>query len=252
MLYVALSLWLIEVFLLYLTSLSLIEEVTFFRLLIEDSRVSLAFIVSVILFFFFLFIGGILGIYLSIAIFLAWPFNFYSIEREEKEIKSERLKKNREEIEWIEMNLDKREDFAPLLRLGRLYEENENLEKSLKYYKMATSEVKEIILTDTERKIKQIEYFLRSEEEKRPFICKNCGKHNYRTSLFCEKCNNMLYSSFLDYIRHYAPVSLRFGFVLLIISAILFAYYLNYLANAIFYVLLITDIVLFRRRMKKG
>jgi len=245
-------LWLIEVFLLYLTSLSLIEEVTFFRLFIEDNRVTLAFIVSLMLFFFFLFIGGILGVYLSIAIFLAWPFYFYSIKKEEKELKDKRLKKNKEEIEWIERNLDKREDFAPLLRLGRLYQENEDLEKALKYYKMATSEVKEITLTDTERKIKQIEYFLKSEEENKPFICKNCGKHNYKTSLLCEKCKKMLYPSFLDYIRHYAPVALRSGFVLLIISAILFGYYLNYLANSIFYVFLITDIVLFRRRIKKA
>lgn len=253
MLNFAFSLWLIEVFFLYLFNISLLGQVTFFRLLFEDDRISIGFVISVFLLMFFLIIDGILGIYLILAIFLGWPFFIYSLQQEERELKSKRIRKTREEIEWLERNLDEEsDDFGPLLRLGKLYKEMGDEEKALEYYKKATAKVKKITLEDTKIKIKQLEYSIRKDEEGKEFICKHCGKKNYSTSLLCEKCNKMIHSSYLAYIRNYAPTSLKVGFVLLIISTILFGYFANYWANAIFYVLVITDIVQFRRRMKKG
>lgn len=253
MLYVSYSLWLIEVFSLYLFNLTLLGEITFFSLLFNDYRISVGFVISIILFIFFISFGGLFGIFMCLALILGWPFFIYSLEQEERELKSKRISRDREEIEWIERNLDEElEDFGPLLRLGKLYEEIGDDGNALKYFNKATSKVKSISLKNTERKIRQLEYSIKRDEEGKQHICKHCGKKNFSTSLLCEKCNKTLHSSYLAYIRNYAPTSLKVGLVLLVISAVLFGYYANYWANAIFYVLLITDIVLFRRRMKKG
>ena len=160
--------------------------------------------------------------------------------------------KNKEEIEWMERKLsDIGDDPGPLLRLGSLYEEIEDMEKALEYYKKATSKVKKVTLSDTERKIRQIEYFLKGEGKGKLFSCKHCGRNNYSTSLFCEKCNKMLHSSYLAYIRYYAPVSLKIGVIILIISAFLFGNYLYLWENLAFYFLVFIDFILLQRRMKR-
>ena len=251
MFWVAVTIWLIEVFLLYLMNLCLLGEVTFFNLILNDNRVLLGFMVSIFLFIFFTAFGGLLGFLLSIGLILGWPFFIYSLEQEEKELKNQRMGKNREEIEWIERNLDEEsDDFGPLLRLGSLYEEVGNEEKALEFYKKATSKVKTITLTDTERKIKQIEYSIKVDEEGKSFICKHCKKKNYSTSLLCEKCHKMLHPSYLAYIRHYAPVSLRVGVIIFILSAFLFGNYLNVWVNTTFYFLILIDFVMMQRKMK--
>jgi len=252
MFWVAVTIWLIEVFLLYLMNLCLLGEVTFFNLILNDNRVLLGFMVSIIVFIFFLFLGGFFAIYMIFAIILGWAFFIYSLEQEEKELKNKRMGKNREEIEWLERNLDEEsDDFGPLLRLGSLYEEVGNEEKALEFYKKATSKVKTITLTDTERKIKQIEYSIRRDEEGKSFICKHCKKKNYSTSLLCEKCHKMLHSSYLAYIRYYAPVSLKVGVIIFILSAFLFGNYINVWVNTTFYFLVLINYIMFQRKMKR-
>ncbi|MCK4420867.1 hypothetical protein KAW18_16980 [candidate division WOR-3 bacterium] len=248
---VAISIWAIEVFLLYLMNLSLLGGSTLFRLLIDDNRIFIGFVISAFLFVIFYILGSAASesyFLLMLLIALGWPIIIYSIEQEERELKSKRMRKNREEIEWLERKLsDIGDDFGPLLRLGKLYEEIGDKKKALEYYRKATSRVKKITLSNTERKIKQLKYFIKSDEEEKQHICKHCGKRNYSTSLFCEKCNKILHSSYWDYLRHYAPLLLKVGIIIFIISAFLFGFCLKFWENLIFYSFIIVDFALFRK-----
>jgi len=82
------------------------------------------------------------------------------------------------------------------------------MEKALNYYKRASSFFKTISFTETERKIKEIEYYLKREKEEKPLVCRKCGKRNYQNSLICERCSKILHSSYLKYLKDFAPLLL--------------------------------------------
>ncbi len=246
------ALYSIEIFLLYFFGFtylywSFVEGITF-RLSLLGGRIYMAIITSVFLLLLFTFFGikgnGYYFI-LDVIVVLGWMVFLIFIGKEKREGR----KKAEIEIEGLRKALKKGrgDEYGILLKLAGIHEDLNKMEEALVYYRKAYSLVKNITGTKAEKKMLEIERHLEREKAEKPVVCSKCGKMNYKNSLFCENCKEMLHDSYFKYFRNYASFSLKIGLVFLFFSAIVFGIFLGIVANLVFYFLVIIDSIILRK-----
>lgn len=249
-----LFLWIVEVFILYIFVViylywSLVEGV-FFRFPYFDTRIFVGIIISIFLLALFTFFGlrGSKWYFLlDVLIILWWIFNIFFIGKYNRQIK----RKKEEVITNLKRELEEKgEDFSILSRLGKSYKDIGEMDLALNYYERAYSFIKAIGGTETERKIKELEYYIGIEKKEKPLLCNRCGKRNYQSSLICESCKGMLHPSYFEYLKKHASLSIKIGIVWLVLSAVLFGFFLKIWANIIFYILVFIDFIILRRLVR--
>lgn len=243
--------WLIDIaslciFAIAYTYWSIVEGV-FFELPSSNSSLFWSILLSLFLMITFAFFG-IKGstpcFYLIGIIVIGWMLYPLIIFRERRDTKRKKMKN----LQQLQDLLKKEgEGFSILKRLARTYEEMGKLKEALDYYKKASSFINTELPLEVTQKIREIEYHFKIEEEEKPFICRHCGAKNRKDSLFCKKCGRIIHSSFIAYLRNYAPLPLKIGIIWLILSALFFGFGLNLWANIIFYFLVAVNFFVLRR-----
>lgn len=180
-------------------------------------------------------------------IILGWVVYLILIAMEKKK----RLSDKKEELKSLELSAENNEEDIGLnLRLAKRYEELGRINEALKFYRKVKDIYPENIRTDTHMKIEELEFRIKSEKDKKPLKCKRCNSPNRQDSFFCEKCGKILHSSYIKYLKEYAPAPLKVGIAWFLISSIIIGFTLSLWFNAIFYILVLVDIIIIRRITK--